>query len=154
MSWRFYGGALLYPYAFIDILPFLARMWHHIAAHAAPTWSATAVYLSFLALQAVLAAFLPSIKIKGLPIPSQNNHQLEYKCNGIWAWYITLIVVAVLQFTGIFSLIKIIDQFGSIMTSAIISGNITALITYFGAKITKNTHRMSGNFFYDYFMGA
>lgn len=154
ISWRYYGGALLYPHGFADVLPFLARMWGHIASSAAPTWQAFGIYAGFLILQALLSAFLPGVKIKGLPIPSLGNIRLKYKCNGIWAWYITLILVAVLHFTGLFPLTKIVDQFGSLMTIAIISGNVVALITYFAAKATKNTHRMSGNFFYDFFMGA
>jgi len=132
---------------------FFSSMWSHIATSAAPTWQAFTIYASFIVIQALLAAFLPGIKIKGLPIPSLGNIRLEYKCNGIWAWYITLILVAI-HFTGLFPLTKIVDQFGSLMTVAIISGNVISLITYLGAKLTRNTHRMSGNFFYDFFMGA
>ncbi len=154
LCWRFNGGALLYPHGLASVGAFFATQWQHIAAHAAPTWLAFYIYSGFLLLQALLAMFLPGLKIKGLPIPSENNRRLEYNCNGISAWYITLILVAILHFTGIFPLGKIYDNFGALMTVAIIFGNLTALLTYFGAKITRNEHRTSGSFFYDFFMGA
>ena len=154
ISWRYFGGALLYPHGFSEILPFLGQCWHDIIRGAAPTWHALGIYSGFLVLQALFAAFLPGVKIKGLPIPSQNNARLEYRCNGIWAWYITLILLLMLNFTGWFPLSQIVDDFGPLMTVAMLSGDIVALFIYWSAKATKNTHRMSGNFFYDYFMGA
>ncbi|PHH56842.1 delta(24(24(1)))-sterol reductase [Coxiella burnetii] len=154
IAWRFYGGALIYPHGFSDVLPFFNRFFNYIVNNAAPTWEAWGIYLTFLIIQGIFATFLPGIKIKGLPIPSKGNVQLEYQCNGISAWYITLALIAVLHFTAIFPLTKIYNQFGSLMTVAIISGDIMALIIYWGAKLTQNTHRMSNNFWYDYFMGA
>lgn len=146
MAWRFHNGALF--------IPQLASFWQNMTRYAAPTWEAFGLYLGFLVIQALFSAFLPGIKMKGLPIPSANNKQLEYQCNGIWAWYLTLSILAIFQFTGWFPLARIYDQFGSLMTVAILSGNATPLIVHFAALKTKNTHRLFGNFVYDFFMGA
>src|SRR3990167_6276047 len=145
-------GVVLIMLGSHGVLYYLWISWRYFGA--APTWHALGIYSGFLVLQALFAAFLPGVKIKGLPIPSQNNARLEYRCNGIWAWYITLILLLMLNFTGWFPLSQIVDDFGPLMTVAMLSGDIVALFIYWSAKATKNTHRMSGNFFYDYFMGA
>ena len=154
IAWRYYGGALVHPESVSDLGAFLGRMWEHVATGAAPTWRALLIYGGFLIFQALLAAFLPGIRVRGLPIPSQGNVQLDYRCNGITAWYLTLLTVAALHFSGVFPLWEIADEFGSLMTVAIVSGNLLALTIFAGAHLTGNTHRMSGNFFYDFFMGA
>jgi delta24(24(1))-sterol reductase len=101
-----------------------------------------------------MAAYLPGLRIKGLPIPSRGGIRLEYRCNGITAWYLTLAAVAVLHFTGVFPLQTIYDRFGGFMIAAMLTANVVALIVYFGAKATNNAERMSGSFLYDFFMGA
>ena len=154
IAWSHYGGSLVYPASFSDVFPFFGRMWDHIATDAAPTWWAVKVYVGFLVMQALLAAFLPGLHIKGLPIPSQNNERLDYNCNGITAWYVTLVVVGVLHFSGVLPLGLISDNFGPLMTVAIISGNVVAIVIYVGAFVSNNTHRMSGSHPYDFFMGA
>ena len=154
IAWRFHDGVLPYPHGHSDLLPFLGRMWGHVAADAAPTWQAVGIYWSFLVAQALLAAVLPGPKVTGLPIPSLGNRQLKYVCNGIWAWYVTLAAVAMLHFSGLFPLTTVVDQFGPLMTVAMLSGNAVALAVYLGAWVTGNAHRMSGNIVYDYFMGA
>ncbi len=154
MAWRFHGGALFYPTSLSSIGPFFTTFWHNITTYAAPTWHAACIYLCFIGLQAIFSAFMPGIKIKGLPIPSKNNQSLDYNCNGAWSWYLTLVIAFILQVTGIFSLSTLFNQFGPLMTVAVIAGNVVALLTYVGARLTHNTHRMSGNFIYDFFMGA
>jgi delta24(24(1))-sterol reductase len=82
------------------------------------------------------------------------NKQLKYLCNALSSWYATLVLSAVLHVTGIFRLTAIIENFGSIMTVAIIWGfTMTTLVNVIALSMGK-THRMSGNVFYDYFMGV
>lgn len=154
IAWSLNGGALLYPKGLADLLPFLGRLWEHVVAGAVPTWQAVGIYWSFLIAQALLAMFLPGPKVKGMPIPSRGNEQLEYVCNGISAWYVTLVAVAALHFSGIFPLTKVAEQFGPLMTVSMLSGNAVALAVYLGARLTGNAHRTSGNVVYDYFMGS
>ena len=154
LAWRFYDGSLFYPAGLSDVGPFVARNWELIASNAAPTWSTFGIYWAFLIAEGVMAAYLPGLRIKGLPIPSRSGIRLEYRCNGITAWYLTLGAVAVLHFSGVFPLQTIYDRFGELMIAAMITGNAVALAVYFGAKASNNAERMSGSFLYDFFMGA
>lgn len=154
MAWQFHGGALWYPHGVTDVPRFFSSIGATIVQQAMPSWETIGIYGVFLLCQAVLSAYLPGMTIKGLPLPSRGNRQLSYKCNGIWAWYITLIAVAFLHFSGLFPLTRLYHLFGPLMTTAILFGDLTSLLVYFGAKATRNTHRMSGSFWYDYFMGA
>eukprot|EP01012_Entosiphon_sulcatum_P025037 TRINITY_DN3029_c0_g1_i1.p1 TRINITY_DN3029_c0_g1~~TRINITY_DN3029_c0_g1_i1.p1 ORF type:complete len:481 (+),score=102.93 TRINITY_DN3029_c0_g1_i1:27-1445(+) len=151
---EFYGGTLAHPDGFLDVFPWVGRMWGHFLDRASPTWYATKVYLLYVLFQYVAAYVLPGPVVKGLPVPSLGNVQLEYLCNGVTAWYATVVAAVVLHFSGVFRIQSIVDNFGPLMTVAIIFGNFVTLVTYFSAIVLKKQHRMSGNFFYDIFMGA
>ena len=77
-----------------------------------------------------------------------------YNCNALSSLYATLVTAAGLHYTGIFRLTEIIDHFGHIMSVAMIWGFGVSLGTYLFAVGTGTAMRMSGNFFYDVFMGA
>ena len=154
IAWRFHDGAVFYPAEISDVGPFFARIWGHIVANATPSLSTFAIYWTFLVVQGLMAALLPGLEIKGLPIPSRGGQRLVYRVNGVTSWWLTLAGVAVLHFTGIFPLQTIYEQFGSLMIAAIITANAIAIAAYYGAKITGNAERMSGSFLYDFFMGA
>ena len=154
IAWRFHDGAVFYPAEISDVGPFFARIWGHIVANATPSLSTFAIYWTFLVVQGLMAALLPGLEIKGLPIPSRGGQRLVYRVNGVTSWWLTLASVAVLHFTGIFPLQTIYEQFGSLMIAAIITANAIAIAAYYGAKITGNAERMSGSFLYDFFMGA
>ena len=46
------------------------------------------------------------------------------------------------------------DNFGSMLVTSMISGNLVALVIYFWGILSKQQIRMSGNFFFDFFMGS
>ena len=154
IAWRFHDGAVFYPAGLSDVGPFFARMWELINAHAAPTWSAFAIYWAFLVVQGFMAALLPGLEVKGLPIPSRGGKRLVYRCNGITAWWLTLAGVAVLHVTGIFPLQTIYERFGEFMIAAMITANAIAIAVHVGARVTGNAERMSGSALHDFFMGA
>ena len=154
VAWRFHDGALFYPAGLSDVGAFLGQIWEHIVAHAVPSWSTFAIYWGFLAAEGLMAALIPGLEIKGLPIPSRGGRRLVYRCNGITAWWLTLAGVAVLHVTGIFPLQTIYEQFGAFMIAAMITANAIAIAVYVGARVTGNTERMSGNVLHDFFMGA
>jgi delta24(24(1))-sterol reductase len=54
----------------------------------------------------------------------------------------------------LFPLYTIIDEFGSIMSVAIISGFLVSIVAYFSALYRGAQHRMTGSPIYDFFMGA
>ena len=154
IAWRFHEGAVFYPAGLSDVGPFFVRVWEQIAANAVPSWSTFAIYWAFLMLQGFMAALLPGLEIKGLPIPSRGGKRLVYRCNGITAWWLTLAGVAVLHVTGIFPLQTIYERFGSFMIVAMITANAIAIAVYVGARVTGNAERMSGSVLHDFFMGA
>jgi delta24(24(1))-sterol reductase len=153
ISVTYYAGALIYPSGIGDIGPWFGRMFGHFVDGALPTWKAAAFYLGFIGLQALFAYTLPGVRAVGLPVPSLGGKVLEYKCNGVASWYATLALAAVLHFTGILRLSFLVDNLGPLLTVSVIFGNLLAVWSYVEAKRLGATHRASGNFIYDFFMG-
>lgn len=151
---EFYNGSLQYPKGTEDIVPFAHRMYGHFLEKGLPNTYTTTVYLGFCLFEAILAMILPGPIVKGLPIPHENHRQLDYKCNGVISVYLTYVVAFGLHYTGTWRLTEIIDNFGSIMSVAIITGFAVTLITYVLTVLFGRPHRMSGNVIYDIFMGA
>ncbi len=65
-----------------------------------------------------------------------------------------MITAAGLHYTGVFRLTEIIDNYGHLMSVAMIWGFAVSFGMYFIAVATGTQLRMSGNFLYDVFMGA
>ena len=166
----FYDGKLVHPTSTADIEPFLGRMLAHVSKvstfqrigcsvlkieqDASPTFYAWKVYSGNFFFQLFIAWILPGYQQEGLPVPSLNYKSLMYKCNGLVSLYVTLVTAFALHYFHIFRLTEIIDNFGHLMTVSMIYGFGVSLITYLHAVLTGTAMRMSGNFFYDYFMGA
>ena len=112
------------------------------------------MYTGLIVYQLFLAWVVPGYMQEGLPVPSLNYRTLVYKCNAIYCIYITMITAAVLHYYNIFRLTAIIDNFGHLMTVAMIYGFGVSFFMYFITVATGNQIRMSGNFIYDVFMGA
>lgn len=121
---------------------------------ALPTTQSVLVYWGFMTLQIALAFVMPGPKIKGLPVPSENNKQYEYHCNALYSWYFTLALVFALHYTGIFPITFLMDNFGSMLVTSMISGDIVSMVIYLWGIISKKQIRMSGNIFFDFFMGS
>ncbi|THY80917.1 sterol reductase/lamin B receptor, partial [Aureobasidium pullulans] len=98
--------------------------------------------------------YMPGVYGKGKRLPSLGGKQLEYYCSAVWSWYTTIILAIVLHVSGLFPLYTLIDEFGSIMSVAIISGFLVSIIAYFSALSRGAEHRMTGSPIYDFFMGA
>ncbi|CAE7112389.1 unnamed protein product [Rhizoctonia solani] len=151
---RFYNGSLVHPESLRDIGPFIGRMWEHIHQDAAPTLRAWVVYTGLVAFELALAFIMPGYKQEGLPVPSLGYKTLSYRCNALWSFYATLVTGAVLHTTGLFRLTQIIDHFGEFMTVAMIYGFLVSFVVYIVTVGLGKQMRMSGNFFYDFWMGA
>lgn len=147
ISLTYYKGGLVLPDSLSDLGPFFGRLWEHVATGAAPSWTALGIYVGFIAFQALLAWFIPGLKVKGLPIPSLGNQQLTYVCNGISCWYITLGTAFFLQVSGLFPLTLLIDHLGSIITIGVLWANAMALWMFVAHKPTNAQ-------FSDFFMGC
>jgi delta24(24(1))-sterol reductase len=72
----------------------------------------------------------------------------------MWSWWTTIVVALALHFSGIFKLYHIIDEFGPLMSVAILSGFLVSIVAYTSALYRGKEHRMTGYTMYDFFMGA
>lgn len=151
---QFYDGQLVHPTSVDDIKPFLLRMWGHVRDDASPTPFALGTYSVFVFFQLFLAYIMPGHKQEGLPVPSLNYQKLIYNCNAVPCFWTTLLTVGALQYTDTFRLTAVMDHFGEFMTAAMIWGFGVSFGTYFFTVARGKQIRMSGNFFYDVFMGA
>ncbi|CAG8652622.1 14307_t:CDS:2 [Ambispora leptoticha] len=150
----YYMWGCLYFYRGQLVSPFNVEFWQLVAEGAAPTWYSTKIYVSFCLFELFLAFNMPGPIVKGAPVPCLKGKQLDYLCNGVTSWYATLILSYIVHKLGWFRLPDLIDQFGHLMTAAIISGFTITIVIYMHTILQGNQHRMSGNFFYDLFMGA
>lgn len=159
LMWYMFVGAVCYN----GRLPLpaqgqsLADFAKHIAGlaytHAFPHPKAWAIYWTFLVLEAVGYLYLPGVYGKGKYLPHLGK-QLDYYCSGIWSWYITIASALALHFSGLFRLDTLIDEFGPLMSVAILTGFLISLVGYISALARGAEHRMTGNHIYDFFMGA
>jgi delta24(24(1))-sterol reductase len=97
---------------------------------------------------------MPGVTTQGRPLRHEGGKKLPYYCSAYISWYVTLVIAGALHVTGIFPLYTLIDEFGSIMTVAILSGFLNSIIVHVQAVVRGRTHRLSGYLIYDFFMGA
>jgi Delta24(24(1))-sterol reductase len=107
-----------------------------------------------MAFELLLAFIMPGYEQQGLPVPSLNYKTLTYHCNALSSFYATLVTTAALHMTHIFRVTDIMNNFGSMMTVAMIWGWAVSFLTYYITIWKGQQMRMSGNFFYDFWMGA
>ncbi|GKT84330.1 delta(24)-sterol reductase [Colletotrichum tofieldiae] len=89
--------------------------------------------------------YMPGVLNYGRPL----RHEGAYT-----SFYATLAIASILHITRVFPLYTLIDEFGSLMTVAILSGFLNSFIVYFQAIVGGRTHRLTGYPIYDFFMGA
>jgi delta24(24(1))-sterol reductase len=97
---------------------------------------------------------MPGVMSQGRPLRHENDKKLPYYCSAYTSWYATLLLATLLHFTKLYPLYTLIDEFGSIMTVAILSGFINSIIVYVQAIVRGRTHRLTGYPIYDFFMGV
>lgn len=150
----YYDGSFPWPTKGQTTSEFLAHLQNLVYVGAYPSLQAWIMYWSFVIYGGLCYIFLPGIWVKGKRLEHDGGRQLDYYCSGLWSFYFTIIIMGILHFTGVFKLYTIIDEFGPILSVAIISGYIVSSIAYFSALYRGAQHRMSGSFLYDFFMGA
>jgi len=123
------------------------------ATHCYPTLYAWKIYLTYVTLEVLLAFMMPGIWIKGYPVPSEGNQRLSYLCNALWSWYAFLLIGLSFHISGVWRVTELADNYGAVMTVAVIVGNLVSIMMYVAARIQKRENRMTGNFLYDLFMG-
>lgn len=150
----YYGGKLPVPADGQSWTGFGRHLVQLVYDGAFPTAKAWIIYWVFFVVEAVFYCAMPGVSGYGKPLLHEGGKQLRYYCSAYTSFYATIMIVATLHTTGIFPLYTILDEFGSIMSVAIISGFINSFIHYSSAFLRGRTHRLTGYPIYDFFMGC
>lgn len=119
-----------------------------------PTAKAWITYWTFFVFEGLCYLFLPGVYVNGRKLEHLGGKQLPYYCSAYASFYTTIIVAVGLHVSGLYKLYTIVDEFGSLMSVAILTGFIVSVIAYISARVRGAEHRMSGHLIYDFFMGA
>jgi len=150
----FYDGKFPKPAEGQSYSDFFGHMWNLIKIEAYPTNQAWQIYWFFGLVQMAFYMFMPGVYRKGKPLPHLGGKQLDYYCSAMWSFYSSIVIMLALHFTGVFKLYTLIDEFGHIMTVAIISGFMCSTIAYVSARVRGATVRMTDNVIVDFFLGS
>ena len=150
----YYNGHLPLPADGENVSEFVRHMGSLVFEGAFPTIKAWIIYWSFFVFEMICYLYLPGITTKGKPLAHAGGRRLTYYCSGTWSLYTTIVMAAILHVTGVFKLYTLIDEFGPLMSVAIITGYFVSFIAYVSALYRGAEHRMSGSPVYDFFMGA
>lgn len=150
----FYNGHFPRPVGQESMTDFLEHMVYLIRTEAYPHLNAWLIYWTFFVVEGIFYLYLPGIVVQGKPLPHLGGQKLDYYCSGVWSFYTTIVLALALHASGLFKLYTLIDEFGPIMSVAIISGFLVSFVAYFSALYRGAQHRMTGYPVYDFFMGA
>ena len=150
----YYDGHLPLPAKEESMTDFFRHMGNLVYEGAFPSIKAWTIYWAFFIFEAVCYLYLPGVTAEGKPLLHMDGKRLTYYCSGIWSFYVTIVVMGALHYTGLFKLYSLIDEFGPLMSVAIISGYLVSVAAYVSAIYRGAEHRMSGHMIYDFFMGA
>ncbi|KAI0024243.1 ergosterol biosynthesis ERG4/ERG24 family-domain-containing protein [Xylariomycetidae sp. FL0641] len=150
----YYDGHLPWPEQDQSLADFVNHLGHLIYTGAFPSLRAWKIYWTFFIFEAILYCWMPGFQGYGKPLPHEGYKPLPYYCSAYSSMYFSIFVGAVLHFTGIFKVNTFLDEFGPLMSVAILSGFLNSFIAYFSALARGRQHRMTGYPIYDFFMGA
>ncbi|OAL45862.1 ERG4/ERG24 ergosterol biosynthesis protein [Pyrenochaeta sp. DS3sAY3a] len=150
----FYDGQIPKPAKDESFVDFLEQMWFLVKTEAYPTRRAWSIYWLFGLTQMIFYVLLPGVYRKGQALPHLGGKQLDYYCSAMWSFYTSVALGLALHLSGLFRLDTLIDEYGPIMSVAIISGFLCSFIAYLSAFARGATLRMTGNHIVDFFMGA
>ena len=159
LMWYMWIGATYYDGKFpsepsMSWSTFGKHMAHLVYTGAFPSLKAWTIYWTFLIVQAILYLTMPGVYSAGKPLAHEGGKQLRYYCNGVTSFYLTILLALGLHFSGIFKMYVLLDEFGPIMSVAIITGVLVSIVAYASALQRGAQHRMTGYHVYDFFMGA
>jgi delta24(24(1))-sterol reductase len=150
----YYDGHLPLPSAGQSLMDFFKHLVFLVREGAFPSLKAWTIYWTFFIFEALFYVFLPGVSMRGRPLNHLGGKQLMYHCSGVASFYTTIIVAVGLHVSGLFKLYTVMDEFGPLMSVAIISSFLVSFIAYFSAQIRGAQHRITGYPIYDFFMGA
>mmetsp|Transcript_38100 Transcript_38100/g.38785 ORF Transcript_38100/g.38785 Transcript_38100/m.38785 type:complete len:492 (+) Transcript_38100:46-1521(+) len=151
------NGSLVLPLTKDDLVYHLNQFRTLFLAQGIPSMKTWLAYMSFAAMQLLLAAFMPGITMFGLPT-QPDGKRLIYLCNGYSCYYTCILTFFTVHYMGIFDVTHICKEFGQYLTVSIIFGDATSLFWYFyGLYSTDPLNQVfhkTGLFIYDFFMGT
>ena len=150
----YYNGQFPRPAKGQSFSEFIAYLGYLVYTGAFPSLKAWTIYWVFFLFEGACYILLPGVSVSGRPLPHLGGKQLPYYCSAVWSFYTSIVLVLFLHFTGLFKLYTIIDEFGPLLSVAIISGFLVSFLAYFSALMRGAQHRMTGSPIYDFFMGA
>ncbi|KZL77316.1 delta(24)-sterol reductase (ergosterol biosynthesis ERG4/ERG24 family protein) [Colletotrichum tofieldiae] len=150
----YYGGQMPLPGPDQTWPDFVRHLIQLVYEGAYPTAKAWGVYWVFFVGEALMYCYMPGVLNYGRPLRHEGGKRLPYYCSAYTSFYATLAIASILHITRVFPLYTLIDEFGSLMTVAILSGFLNSFIVYFQAIVGGRTHRLTGYPIYDFFMGA
>ncbi|PVH73573.1 ERG4/ERG24 ergosterol biosynthesis protein [Cadophora sp. DSE1049] len=120
-----------------------------------PDHTVTLWYFAWLVFQIVLFQYLPSKISTGQLTPA--GHRLEYRTNGLLAWFVTHVLFGAAVAVGIVDAAVIARNWGSLLVVANLTGFLLTGIVYVKARVWptyEKDSKFSGSFFYDLYMGV
>ncbi len=139
-----FNGGMPLPGGDVD----MGAFWRSVV----PTWTATGLYLGWLAFQVLLQIFVPGPIALGAAQP--DGTQLPYVINGHRCFWITLAVLVTLVGLGLLDPMLIYDQFGALLSVAGIVATALSIFLYFHGKAFGQGFHYQGNALVDFFMGT
>ncbi|KAF3014020.1 hypothetical protein G7054_g12770 [Neopestalotiopsis clavispora] len=150
----YYDGKAPMPAEGQSWADFGRQLFHLAYTGAYPHLRAWRIYWGFYVFEALCYVFVPGFTAYGKPLPFEGGKQLKYHCSAFISLYITIATMGALHLSGYFPIYTFLDEFGPLMTVAIISGFLVSFVAYFSAIARGAQHRMTGYPIYDFFMGA
>lgn len=150
----YYDGGVPLPVEGQSTSDFIKHLGHLVYTGAFPTLKAWAMYWIFFIFEGALYCLAPGVWTEGKPLRHDGGKKLPYFCSAYLSWYITVALAVGLHVSGIFPLYTLLDEFGPLLSVAILSGYLVSIIAYFSALYRGAQHRMTGSPIYDFFMGA
>ena len=117
----------------------------------APSWETAAVYLAWLAFQALLQAFAPGPTVEGTPL--EDGTRLRYRMNGRSSLLITAGAFGAGVGSGLFPLRWIYDQFGELISVVTLFSYLFALFLLIYGRASEPDRKPRGVII-DYFLGV
>ena len=134
------------------VLPGPEADWEGFKAAMMPTGRATVIYGVWFALQALLQKYGPGREVLGAELP--DGGRLPYRMNGLFSLLTTFVAVAVLHWSGVFSIRELHDEFGALISVMTIFSFAFSIFLYWYGKQHGQARHLSGNFIHDFWMGT
>lgn len=150
----YYDGKLPLPVEGQSWEDFGKQMFHLAYTGAFPHFRAWRIYWTYYIFEALCYLYMPGFTCYGKPLPHEGGKKLTYYCSAFSSFYFTIFVMVVLHGTGLFPINTFLDEFGPLMSVAIITGFLASFYAYFSAFARNAQHRITGYPIYDFFMGA